>query len=50
MLRLRDLSDEEAEMHLKKWNEIFTAAFAFILNVGFGTVRYAEGACSNVPQ
>jgi voltage-gated potassium channel Kch len=41
VLRLRDLSDEEAEMHLKKWNEIFTAAFAFILNVCFGTVFFA---------
>lgn len=41
VLRLRDLSEEEAELHLEKWNEIAVAAFAFTGSVFFGTVFFA---------
>jgi potassium channel subfamily K len=41
VLQLRNLSEEEAELHLEKWNEIFTATFAFLGSVFFGSVFFA---------
>jgi potassium channel subfamily K len=43
VLNVRGLSEEEASrsLHLDKWNEILTAAFAFFGSVLFGTVFFA---------